>query len=96
MAAVTKDIYDPITAASAVNNNIIVPSDTVANEYDRIYVGVTGNINCVLRDGALGSPVLYENVPVGYFHIATKYIFSTSTTATKMVGEQVGRGKLSS
>ena len=70
---------DPATSAETV-----VPSDAtnLTNPCDALYVGVTGNITGVMRDGTVQ---LFENVPVGIFPIGFRRINATATTATKMV-----------
>ena len=70
---------DPVTSTETV-----VPSNTVnlANPCDALYVGVSGNITGVMRDGTVQ---LFENVPVGVFPFGFIRINATGTTATKMV-----------
>jgi hypothetical protein len=51
----------------------------------RVYVGGTGNVNCV--DWGTGTTVLYTAVPAGtILPVLVEQILSTSTTATLMVG----------
>jgi hypothetical protein len=55
-----------------------------------LYVGVTGNINVITADdstnGGLGTPVLFSNIPVGWFPVQVRAVMATSTTATNIVG----------
>lgn len=63
----------------------ITPSDTVKQPklVQSIFVGVTGNIAVINRDGIT---VTYSNVPVGQLYVGgVRYIKSTGTTATNLV-----------
>ena len=62
--------------------SVIVPSDTVNNPFDGIYVGSTGNIVVVGEDNTV---VTFNNVPVGYFRVAGRRVNSTNTTASNLV-----------
>lgn len=68
----------------ATSSETVVPSNAtnLTNPCDALYVGVTGNITGVMRDGTVQ---LFENVPVGVFPIGFTRINATGTTATKMV-----------
>jgi hypothetical protein len=63
----------------------ITPSDSASltDPVSAIYVGGTGNIRVLM---ASGEDVTFTSVPVGVFHIACTKVFSTSTTATNLIG----------
>lgn len=75
----------------------IAPSDTLAvaigpgSKYAKaLYVGVTGNITLITAGDAsssgLGTPVLFSNVPVGWFPVQVRQVLVTGTSATNLVG----------
>lgn len=75
----------------------ITPSDTLAvaigpaGEYAKsLYVGVTGNLTVITggdnSNSGLGTPVLFSNVPVGWFPLQVRGVMATGTTATGIVG----------
>lgn len=70
---------DPATSAATITPH---DSTNLTAACDAVYVGVTGNITGVMRDGGVQ---LFENVPVGIFPIGFIRINATGTTATKMV-----------
>jgi hypothetical protein len=49
----------------------------------RIYVGGTGDINCILVGDT--SNTLFKNIPVGTFPISPSVVHATGTTATFIV-----------
>ena len=63
---------------------VVVPSDTVAltRVARALYVGVSGNIAVVMKDG---TEVTFVAVPVGIFPVSVSRVDSTSTTATNMI-----------
>ena len=65
-------------------------STEMPNNFIGLYVGGTGDVNCLMQDG---SQVVFKAVPVGtYIPIRCRRIMSTSTTATLMLGAR-GLGK---
>jgi hypothetical protein len=75
----------------------ITPSDTAnvaigpAGCYAKfLYVGVAGNLMLITAadnsQSGLGSPVLYTNVPVGWFPVQVRAVLATGTTAGGIVG----------
>jgi hypothetical protein len=62
-----------------------------------LYIGVTGNVNVLpwehdashgaTTTGTKGGAVLYPNVPVGFFPVAVKKVFSTGTTASGIIAQ---------
>ena len=75
----------------------ITPSDTTnvaigpAGSYAKaLYVGVTGNITVItagdITNGGLGTPVMFSNVPVGWFPVQVRAVMNTGTTASSIVG----------
>lgn len=75
----------------------ITPSDTVnvaigpAGCYAKaLFVGTTGNLNIVTAgdnsNGGLGTPVLFTNVPVGWFPVQVRAVLFTGTNASGIVG----------
>lgn len=70
--------------AQFVNAAAITPSDSAANEFDAIYVGVTGNVAVVTRGG---QTVTFLNAQQGStLYIKTQRVNATSTTATNLIG----------
>ena len=66
----------------------ITKSDTVENWCDAFYVGSGGDISIKLRDD--DTAVTLKNVASGtVYPLAVKYIMSTSTTASDIVGFRV-------
>jgi hypothetical protein len=76
----------------------IAPSDTLpsvaigpAGVYAKfLYVGVSGNITLITAGdnsaSGQGTPVLYSNVPVGWFPVQVRAVLATGTTASGLVG----------
>lgn len=75
----------------------ITPSDTAAvaigpaGEYAKsLYVGVTGNLTVITSgdnsNSGAGTPVLFSNVPVGWFPLQVRAVMATGTTASGIVG----------
>lgn len=78
-------------------NDVIVPSDTAAVAIGpgacyaaSLYIGVAGNLTIIsagdARNNGLGIPVLYQNVPVGWFPVAARAVMATGTAADGIVG----------
>jgi len=76
---------------------VIVPSDTAAiaigpgGIYAKaLWVGVAGNITLITAadqsNAGLGTPVLFEAVPVGWLNVQVRQVMATGTTATNLVG----------
>lgn len=62
----------------------ITPSDTVANWFRAVYVGVTGDVT--IKDGA-GTSLLFKGAPAGtLLPVMTSKVMSTGTTATNLIG----------
>lgn len=92
--AVTGPVSAPWPARYA---SAITPSDTVAvaigpaSAYAKsLYVGVTGNLTVITSgdnsNNGLGTPVLFSNVPVGWFPLQVRALMATGTTASGIVG----------
>lgn len=75
----------------------ITPSDTLpvaigpAGCYAKaLFVGVAGNLEIItagdVSNGGLGTAVLFQNVPVGWFPVQVRAVLAASTTATDIVG----------
>lgn len=62
----------------------ITKSDSVPNNFDAIYVGVTGNVAVMMLSGAV---VTFTAIPAGaVLRVKVSKVMSTSTTATDMIG----------
>jgi hypothetical protein len=63
---------------------VATPSDTVLyeNEAAALWVGTTGNLTLVLRNGLT---IAFTNVPVGYFPFCHIGVKATGTTAAGLV-----------
>lgn len=77
-------------AAQARAAAAVVPSDTVdlAPYAKALYIGTTGNISVIpVASYAAGSstPVVFNNVPVGWFPIQVARVMATGTTASNIV-----------
>lgn len=72
--------------ASAEKGAAHTPSDTVnaSFEFKALWVGTGGNIAVVHQDG--DDPVVYANVPVGFFQVRGIRVNASSTTASDLVG----------
>lgn len=84
----TKDRYpvqdgpsNPGTKAEAVTL-----SDSNDVYYRFLYVGVGGDLIVTPMRNTADAGVLYKNVPVGWFPVAVRRVWSTGTTATNVVG----------
>ena len=75
----------------------ITPSDTSnvsigpAGCYAKaLYIGTGGNLTVITAgdnsNGGLGTPVLFQNVPVGWFPVQVRAVLATGTTASGIVG----------
>lgn len=49
------------------------------------YVGTTGNIKITAAGDEHADAVLFSNVPVGWFPVAARRVWSTTTTASNIV-----------
>ena len=77
---------------------VVTPSDTVAvaigpggTYAKKLYVGVTGDITLITAAdqsgvGAVGTPVLFKAVPVGFLDVQVRQVLATGTTATNILG----------
>lgn len=71
-------------AMQAPDGAAITTSDTVANEFRTVYVGVSGDVAVVTQ---LGTTLVFKAVPVGFLiPVATKRVKATGTTATNLIG----------
>ena len=82
MAIENSGIWEGILPQGGQDAVAITPSDStnITARPDAIYVGVSGDISCVMKSGT----VVFKNVPVGIFPISPSRINSTNTTATDM------------
>lgn len=62
----------------------ITPSDTVANAFSSIYVGVTGDVAVV--PAGQDNAVTFKAVPVGILPVACTKVMATNTTASSLLG----------
>lgn len=96
-AAEEKFLATDNASSPARNATAITPSDTAAvaigpgSSYAKaLYVGVTGNLTVITAgdnsNGGLGTPVLFSNVPVGWFPVQVRAVMATGTTASSIVG----------
>lgn len=72
--------------APAQNAATLTPSDStdLAVTTRFLYVGVTGDVTCILAGDS--STVLFKAVPVGLHRLRVKRLYATGTTATNMLG----------
>lgn len=87
-----KDRYSTPASAGGpgARAEVAVQSDTtdLTNYYDFLYVGVTGNISCIPVRNSDDTPVVYNNVPVGWFPVRVRRILTTGTTADELIGHR--------
>jgi len=70
--------------ATARSHISITPSDATVIYADALYVGVTGDVTCLDRDG---TSALYKAVPAGaYINVKVSKVMATGTTASQIVG----------
>jgi hypothetical protein len=69
--------------ATARNHNPVTPSDTAANAFDALHVGVAGNVTCLDVDGTSAT---YTVPAGGYVLCRTTKVMATGTTASSIVG----------
>lgn len=69
---------DPASRAAAVT-----PSDTTVVNANALYIGTTGNVALVLREG--DAAVTFTAVPVGILKVNAYKVMSTNTTASNIV-----------
>ena len=68
-----------------VSGEAVTPSDSVANAFTCLFIGVAGNVAVKLRDDS--SAITFLNVPAGSFlPVQTSFVMSTNTTATNILG----------
>ncbi len=74
----------PIYANAMTGAAINLAADTDIS-YRALYVGVTGSVKV---DTAGGSTLTFANVPVGFFPVSVKKVYSTAngTTAASILG----------
>lgn len=74
----------PYDADPAMGGAAITKSDTTVldGRTRAIWVGVTGTIKVTTRDGSV---LTFLAVPVGFFPVKAKIVWSAVTTATDMV-----------
>jgi hypothetical protein len=86
-----KTIPDKVVSVTPSNTNYI--TDFNGNRtFGTLYIGTSGTLVClpaghadtndVASTGSLGGAVIFTNVPVGFFPIQVKKVFSTGTTAS--------------
>lgn len=75
----------------------ITPSDTVAvaigaaGKYAKtLFIGIAGNLTVITAgdnsNNGAGTPVLFSNVPVGWFPVQVRQVMATGTAAGGIVG----------
>jgi hypothetical protein len=69
---------DPATRAAAVTPN----DSTVVNAIS-LYIGTTGNVAVVLKEG--DAAVTFSTVPVGILRVNAYKVMATNTTASNIV-----------
>jgi hypothetical protein len=69
---------DPPTRAKAVT-----PSDDTVVGAISLYIGGTGNVAVVLKEG--DAAVTFNSVPVGILRVSAYKVMATNTTATNIV-----------
>lgn len=76
--AKTDKLSAPVSSVAAV-----VPNDSTDLAYvtRALYVGVSGNVSCVVG----GTTVTFKNVPVGVLPVRASRVMATSTTAQEMI-----------
>lgn len=57
----------------------------VGADFDRLYVGVTGDVTLQSTNSISPAGVLFKAVPVGVLNTAGRAVLKTGTTATNMV-----------
>jgi hypothetical protein len=62
----------------------VTPHDTNANEFDALWIGVSGNLAVKLSGN--NNSITFENVPIGWFPVKTSLVLSTGTTASSIIG----------
>lgn len=71
----------------AIDGASVTPMDGTAQNYNALYVGSGGSLAVTLRDSS--ASVTFVNVGDGEFlPLRVKYILSTGTTATNIIGLQ--------
>lgn len=74
-------IFQQNSPVSAVE---VTKSDTVANVFTMLYVGVTGDVKITDQYGNVST---FVGVPAGqYIPVRTSLVWSAGTTATNIVG----------
>lgn len=66
----------------------IVTSDTTdfTTYYNSLYIGVTGDLAVTPLRAPTDVSVVFKNVPVGFFPIAVRRVWTTGTAALSIIG----------
>lgn len=68
----------------ATRSGAITPSDTVEQDFDALYIGVTGDVT--IQHTVASTPVLFKAVPAGtILPVKGQIVKATGTTATNLV-----------
>lgn len=62
----------------------VTTSDTLANAFSALYIGVTGDVTIV--PAGQTTVVLFKGVPVGILPVSCSKVMQSGTTATNIVG----------
>lgn len=72
------------------DNYDVTAMDGTETYYKRLWVGEAGNLSVIAAGddsfNGLGAPVVFENVPVGFFDLQVRRVLATGTTAGKIRG----------
>ncbi len=71
--------------ASATGGSAVTTSDSAANLYMALWIGGAGSGNLKVTTPS-GDILTFAGVPVGWFPVATKLVWSTGTDVTNIVG----------
>lgn len=69
---------DPASRAA-----VVTPSDSTVVAANALYIGVTGDVALVVRNG--DSAITFKAVPVGVLKVNAYKVMATGTTATNIV-----------
>lgn len=72
----------------AGHSEVATQSDVadLAQYYEYLWVGVAGNLTVTPARNAADAGILYSNVPVGWFPVSVRRVWTTGTTASGLVG----------